>query len=146
MRANPEKVVQSTDPYVCDLPPERSFHLDTYCFDSAPERDLFWRLVNDKKIKTVYFTGMLTHGQTDFFVQYIDPDSHTVRSYYPDFIFQKQDGTWVIVEVKGEHQINDPVVLAKKAFAEQMAAASHMTYRMIGGKDATTSGYHDLLA
>ncbi len=145
VRAHPDKVVQSSDQFACDVPAERSFHLDTYCFDSGPERDLFWRLVNDKKIKTVYFTGMLTHGQTDFFVQYIDPESHTVRSYYPDFIFQKEDGTWVIVEVKGEHQMEDLVVLAKKAFAEQMASASRMTYRMIGGQDVNGSGYHDLL-
>jgi hypothetical protein len=34
------------------------------------------------------------------------------------------DGTWVIVEVKGDNKIEDPVVLAKQAFAEQMAVAS----------------------
>lgn len=145
VRAHPDLVKCATDEHFCDLPPDRSFHLDTYCFDSGPERELFWKLVMDKKIKKVYFTGMLTHGQTDFFVQYIDPESHTVRSYYPDFLFQKEDDTWVIVEVKGEHKIDDPVVQAKKAFAEQMATASQMTYQIIGGKDVSKDGYYDLM-
>jgi type III restriction enzyme len=136
-------VVERAHPVASKVPPERSFHLDTYAFDSNPEQELFWKLLNDKKIKHVYFTGMLTHGQSEFFVQYIDPDSHTVRTYYPDFIFQKEDGTWVIVEVKGEHQIDDPVVKAKQEFAEQMATASRMTYRIIGGK-AVGSGYGGL--
>lgn len=114
---------------------ERSFHLDTYCFDSKPERELFWDLLNSGKVRKLYFTGMLTHGQTDFFVQYIDPDSHTIRSYYPDFLVQKEDGSYVIVEVKGDNKIDDPVVLAKQRFAEQMATASGMTYRVVKGSE-----------
>ena len=55
-------------------------------------------------MKKIYFTGMLTHGQSDFFIRYIDPDSRTVRSYHPDFIFQceEPDGglKYVIVEVR----------------------------------------------
>ena len=55
-------------------------------------------------MKEIYFTGMLTHGQSDFFIRYIDPDSRTVRSYNPDFIFQSEepDGglKYVIVEVR----------------------------------------------
>ncbi len=115
---------------------DKSFHLDTYCFDSNPELELFWALLSDKRINKIYFTGMLTHGQSDFFIQYIDPDSHTIRSYYPDFIFQKTDGTYTIVEVKGDNMIDDPIVLAKKQFAEQIAGASKMTYRVIKGSDA----------
>ena len=123
---------------------EKSFHLDTYCFDSIPERVLFWNLLRDGKVKKLYFTGMLTHGQSEFYIQYIDPESHTIRSYYPDFLFQKQDGTYVIVEVKGDNRIEDPVVLAKQQFAEQIAGASGMTYRIIKGSDAT-KGNHDFL-
>ena len=33
----------------------------------------------------VYLTGMLPHGQTDFCIDYIAPDTHGVRSYYQDF-------------------------------------------------------------
>ena len=87
---------------------------------------------------------MLTHGQSDFFIQYIDPDSHTIRSYYPDFIFQKTDGSYTIVEVKGDNMIEDRVVLAKKRFAEQIAGASKMTYSVIKGTDAE-KGRRDIL-
>lgn len=123
----------------------KSFHLDTYCFDSDPEKKLFWALLSEGKVHKLYFTGMLTHGQTDFFVQYIDPESHTVRSYYPDFLFQKEDGSYVIVEVKGDDKIDDPVVQAKKEFAEQMAVASGMTYRIIKGSEAQKGHYSSLL-
>jgi hypothetical protein len=59
----------------------KSFHLDTYCFDSTPEREFFWDLVRDGRVKKIYFTGMLTHGQSDFYIQYIDPESRPVRSF-----------------------------------------------------------------
>jgi len=124
----------------------KSFHLDTYCFDSEPERQLFWKLIRDGRVKKLYFTGMLTHGQSDFFVQYIDPDSHTIRSYYPDFLFQKENGSYVIVEVKGEHMVDLPVVQAKKEFARQMAVASGMTYEMIGGRDVASELYAGLFS
>ena len=124
----------------------QSFHVDTYCFDSKPEKELFWRLIRDRRVKELYFTGMLTHGQSDFFVQYIDPESHTVRNYYPDFLVKKDDGSYLIVEVKGENKLEDPVVLAKKDFAEQMAVASGMDYQIIGGMDVSTDAYHELFS
>ena len=115
----------------------KSFHLDTYCFDSNPERDLFWRLIKDGRVAKLFFTGMLTHGQSDFFVQYIDPETHSIRSYYPDFLLQGTDGKFIIVEVKGDNQIDAPVVLAKQRYAEELAGASGMTYRIIKGTDAS---------
>ncbi len=123
----------------------KSFHLDTYCFDSNPEQTLFWDLLREGRVNKVYFTGMLTHGQSDFYIQYIDPESHTVRSYYPDFVVQKDDGSYVIVEVKGDNMIDDPVVQAKKEFARQLAAASGMEYRIIKGSDAMNRHYQALL-
>lgn len=122
----------------------KSFNLDTYCFDSIPERNLFWDLLKDGRVKKIYFTGMLTHGQSEFFIQYIDPESHTIRSYYPDFLMQRTDDTYIIVEVKGDNVIEDPIVLAKKEFAEQIAGASNMTYKMIKGNDAMDSRYEML--
>jgi transketolase C-terminal domain/subunit len=88
---------------------------------------------------------MLTHGQSDFFIQYIDPESKTVRSYYPDFLFEREDGKLVIVEVKADHQFSTPVVEAKREFAEQMAVASGMTYQMIRSTDAAAHSYGQLL-
>lgn len=144
-----DKIVRSTDDVVKDDERDKSFHLDSYCFDSNSERTLFWDLLREKRVKKIYFTGMLTHGQSDFFIQYIDPDSHTVRSYYPDFVFLRAepDGSekYVVVEVKGDHQIDNAVVQAKKEFAEQVAVASGMEYQIIKSTDADTRNYRVLL-
>ena len=142
-----DKIVRSTDAKEIEI--GKSFHLDTYCFDSNPERTLFWDLLREQRVKKIYFTGMLTHGQSDFFIQYIDPDSRTVRSYYPDFVFVREepDGSekYVIVEVKGDHQIDDAVVQAKKDFAQQIAVASGMEYRIIKSSDADEHRYRMLM-
>ncbi|MEC8814160.1 MAG: TnsA endonuclease N-terminal domain-containing protein, partial [Pseudomonadota bacterium] len=144
MRADPKLTMRDSDKAVEPLK-DKSFHLDTYCFDSQPEQQLFWDLLNEGKVKEIYFTGMLTHGQSDFFIQYIDPDSRAVRSYYPDFIFKKEDDSYVIVEVKGDNKWEDPIVNAKKEFAEQMAVASGMEYKMIKGSDASAREFRRLL-
>lgn len=112
---------------------DKSFHLDTYCFDSRPEKKFFEDVVKSEDVKKIYFTGMLTHGQTDFYIQYIDPDSNTVRSYYPDFLVEKTNGDYIIVEVKGDNKIEDPIVLAKEKAARETATASRMEYKIIRG-------------
>jgi hypothetical protein len=107
-----------------------------FVFDSAPERDLFWRLLRDQRVRQIYFTGMLTHGQSDFYIHYIDPESHTVRAYYPDFVIWKDDGSLLILEVKGDNKIDDPIVRAKQGYARQLAGASAIGYHTIRGSDA----------
>ena len=124
----------------------KSFHLDTYCFDSKPERTLFWDLLRETRVKNIWFTGMLTHGQSDFFIQYIDPETHSVRSYYPDFVFVDDNGIYNIVEVKGDNMVDDPTVQAKKEYAEQLATVSKMTYQMIKSSDVMQRGYRKLLS
>lgn len=144
-----DKIVRSMDTVIKDEERAKSFHLDTYCFDSNSERTLFWDLLREHRVRKIYFTGMLTHGQSDFFIQYIDPDSHTVRSYYPDFVFLRAepDGSekYIVVEVKGDHQIDDAVVQAKKEFAQQIAVASGMEYQIIKSTDADSRNYRVLL-
>ncbi|MEM5007395.1 TnsA endonuclease N-terminal domain-containing protein [Priestia megaterium] len=130
--ANPKLVVEINDDSFKDFI-NKSFHLDTYCFDSAPERQFFEEIVRHEDIKKVYFTGMLTHGQSEFYIQYIDPDSNTVRSYYPDFLIEKVDGKMLIIEVKGDNKIDDPIVQAKEKAAREIANASEMDYRIIAG-------------
>jgi hypothetical protein len=142
--AKPDLVLSNSDPAI-EKYAEKSFHLDTYCFDSNPEKNLFLNLLHSNEVKRVYFTGMLTHGQSDFFVQYIDPDSLTVRRYYPDFILQKEDESWVIVEVKGDNKIDDPIVQAKKEYASQLAGASNMKYQVILGSEASAGKYQEIL-
>ena len=51
----------------------------------------------------------------------------------------------MIVEVKGDHQIDDAVVRAKKDFAEQIAVASGMEYQIIKSSDADARSYRMLL-
>ena len=144
-----DKIVRMSDTQIQDEERAKSFHLDTYCFDSGSENWLFWDLLREQRVKKIYFTGMLTHGQSDFFIQYIDPDSRTVRSYYPDFIFQREepDGSlkYVIVEVKADNQIEDAVVQAKKDFAQQIAVASGMEYRILKSSDADKRHFRVLL-
>ena len=144
VRANPDLVVTDDAPEVPNYK-HKSFHLNTYAFDSKPEHALFWSLLTEGKVKEVYFTGMLTHGQSDFYIQYIDPDSHAVRRYYPDFLMQKDDDSWVIVEVKGDNKVDDQIVLAKAAAAQQRASASQMSYEIIKGSEANAGDYSTLL-
>ena len=106
---------------------------------------MFRYLLADERVKKIYFTGMLTHGQTDFYIQYIDPDSHTVKRYYPDFLMQLEDDSWLIVEVKGDNLIEASVVQAKAQYARQLAAASKMNYTIIKGSDAGAGNYDSLL-
>lgn len=115
---------------------DKTFNLDHYCFDSRPEQEMFWALLRDNKIKYVWFTGMLTHGQTDFYINYIDPESGGVRSYYPDFLVQNDDDSYTIVEVKGDNKLDDDVVRAKKTYAEKLAFASGMKYVIVPGTKA----------
>jgi hypothetical protein len=138
IRAMEDELLRMTDPLVGQLA-RKSFHLDIYKFDSKPERRLFLDLLHHKQVRFIFFTGMLTHGQSDFFIEYIDPESHAVRSYYPDFLVVAEDGsaegTYVIVEVKRDDQIEDLVVQAKAEATRQMASASRMEYRLIPGSE-----------
>jgi hypothetical protein len=79
---------------------------------------------------------MLTHGQSDYCIAYIDPISNTLRHYYPDFLVRRKDGSYTIVEIKGDNMIDDTVVRAKENYAMQLASDSGFTYRMIPGKRA----------
>lgn len=114
---------------------EKSFHADTYVFDSRPELQLFLQLLANKHVKQTYFTGMFTADQTDFYVPYVDPESNRLRKYYPDFLVELDDGKYIILEVKGDHMIDDPIVKAKEAAAEEIAVESSMRYKMLKGTD-----------
>lgn len=108
----------------------KSFHADTYCFDSKPEHELFLQYITDPDVAEIFFTGMFTSGQGDLSVQYYDPNDRRVRRYFPDFLAKMKDGSYRLIEVKGAHMIDDELVLAKKAAAEEMSQASNMSYEM----------------
>lgn len=142
MNADKEMVVGVHEERVKEYA-DQSFHLDNYCFDSVPERDFFWHVLHTKKVEKIFFTGMLTHGQSEFFIQYVDPDTHRVRSYYPDFLIRKKDGSLVMIEVKGENMIDHPTVKAKQEYAEMIAKASDvsMSYELIPSKQAKDGSF-----
>lgn len=83
----------------------KSFHADTYCFDSLPEKECFMQYITNRKIKEIYFTGMFTANQGDLSVQYYDPESGRVRRYHPDFLAKLDDGSYQLIEVKGDNKI-----------------------------------------
>lgn len=115
----------------------KSFHADTYCFDSIPERECFMQYITSKKVEEVYFTGMFTSNQGDLLVHYYDPESGRVRQYYPDFLAKMEDGSYRLIEVKGDNKIDDTVVKAKQEAAEEMAVASGVQYIMYAGSKVT---------
>ena len=49
--------------------------------------------------------------------------------------FTKAAGSYLILEVKGDNMIDDPVVKAKGAAAEEVAVESSMKYEMLKGTD-----------
>lgn len=113
---------------------QKSFHADTYCFDSKPERECFLQYIkNDKKVTKVFFTGMFTSEQGDLSVQYYDPESGRIRRYYPDFIALLSNGTYQLIEVKGDNKIDDIVVQAKADAARELARENNMEYIMYAG-------------
>jgi hypothetical protein len=119
---------------------DKSFHTDYYCFDSVPENKCFWEYIKSDKVKEVYFMGMFTSKYNGLSIQYIDPETNTVRSYYPDFISFLDDDTIQIVEVKGDNKIDDLVVRAKADAAAEMATESKMSYVMLASNDIMRKG------
>lgn len=128
-------IMQNSEDSVVVKNKDKSFHADTYVFDSKPELQLFLQLLANEHVKKAYFTGMFTADQTDFYVPYIDPESNRLRKYYPDFLVKMDDGSYLILEVKGDNMIDDPVVKAKGAAAEEVAVESSMKYEMLKGTD-----------
>lgn len=113
----------------------KSFHADTYCFDSLPERECFLQYITDNRVKEIYFTGMFTAHQGDLSIQYYDPESERVRHYYPDFLALMEDGSYQLIEVKGDNKIDDSVVKAKANAAKELAVASGVEYLMYASSD-----------
>lgn len=111
----------------------KSFHADTYCFDSRPEREFFLQYITSDKVREVYFTGMFTANQGDLAIQYYDPESGRIRQYYPDFLARMEDNSYQLIEVKGDDKIDDAVVKAKAEAAHEMALASGVEYKMYAG-------------
>ena len=118
------------------IPPEQIM-VTTFTQKAAKEmkKTLLVKLLQDEKMAKAWFTGMLTQWQSDLIIHYLDPHSHTVRSYYPDFLLHFSDGSYVIMEVKGDNIVDDAAVKVKAEYAVQLAGASSMRYRMLKGTE-----------
>lgn len=132
--ANEELVVTNSSQYISKEQVKKSFHADTYCFDSKPEKELFYQYIRSGQVKEIYFTGMFTSSHSDFAIHYYDPESSRLRKYYPDFLAKMDDGSYQIIEVKQDNMIDDTIVMAKKIAAEQLAIANKMKYVMYPGQ------------
>ena len=137
--ASPELVLSKDYVGFKDFEKSKTFHADTYCFDSKPEKELFLQYVKSSKIKKIYFTGMFTSEQCGLRIQYFDPESKRLRYYYPDFFAELEDGSFQIIEVKGDNKIDDPSVQAKKLAAEELTSSVKNTlninYVMYAGSE-----------
>jgi hypothetical protein len=131
--ADPELVAHvETKPYI-DYK-NKSFHATHYCFDSRPELECFIQFLLSKDVMNVYFTGMFTSkAQSEFAIGYTDPETDRYRNYYPDFWVEMKDGSYQIIEVKGDNKLDNRVVQAKKEATLALTADSNMVYRMIPG-------------
>jgi hypothetical protein len=76
---------------------------------------------------------MFTSNQGDLSISYYDPESGRLRHYYPDFFAKMSDGTYQLIEVKGDDKIEDIVVKAKAEAATEIAIESDMVYKMYHG-------------
>lgn len=128
--AQPELVVERNTRKLDDEKRSKSFHADTYCFDSKPELECFWQYLDQDAVAQIYFTGMFTSNQGDLAIQYYDPESRRIRSYYPDFVARMTDGTLQLIEVKGDNMIDDSTVKAKTIAANEMAAEAGAEYKL----------------
>ena len=63
--ANDDLVITNHYPGFTPAQIGKSFHADTYCFDSKPEKECFMQYITSEKVKEVYFTGMFTSNQGD---------------------------------------------------------------------------------
>lgn len=129
----PELVITNKDRQFKPEEVSKSFHADTYCFDSKPEKECFLQYITSNKVKNIYFTGMFTSNQGDLSIQYYDPESRRIRLYYPDFFAEMSDGSYQLIEVKGDNKIDDAVVKAKADAATVMATHSGVEYKMYSG-------------
>ena len=114
---------------------QKSFHADTYCFDSKPEKKFFEQCIINNDVKEIYFTGMFTSGQGDLSISYYDPESGRLRHYYPDFLARMNDGSYRLIEVKGDNMIEDSIIKAKTDSAREMAVASRVEYLIYSGSE-----------
>lgn len=74
-------------------------------------------LQSGEKINSVLYKQNLS-------VHYYDPKYGRIRRYYPDFLAKIADGSYQLMDVKGDKKTDNIVAKAKQAAAEEMDVAS----------------------
>lgn len=59
--------------------------------------------------------------------------------FIKEFMGKLEDGSYQLIEVKGDNKIDDTVVKAKAAAAQEMAVASGIEYKMYAGSEIMTT-------
>ena len=71
---------------------------------------------------------MFIFEQGDFSIKYFDSVSQRIRNYYSDFLAKMEDGSYKIIEVETDNQIDNIVVRTKAEAAREIAIESSMEY------------------
>lgn len=112
------------------------FHLSIYDFDSDPEKSFFTKLINilslDKKeIDDIYFTGSINDPKkTDIYFEYKGVDGK-YHNYFPDFIITKNNGEFLIIEIKASNKENDEEVKIKRKAVEYLEGIEGNKFKYI---------------
>jgi len=98
-----------------------SYSLEYY--DSSWEFEYMKELENDDTVAK----WTKNHGIR---ISYFTEDNK-FRTYNPDFLVEKTDGTIELVEMKGQHLLKNPNTKRKMEFAKKWCDARDIKYRLI---------------
>ena len=85
---------------------------------------------------------MFTGSENGLSVQYIDPESNTIRNYYPDILVIYNDESMEIIEVKGDNKIDTKEVEAKAYAMMTLAQKWGMSYDIVKSSEIMRGLYH----
>lgn len=92
-------------------------------YDSSWELDYMKELEGDDSVSK----WTKNHG---IGIPYFDAESK-LRTYKPDFLVEKTDGTIDLVEMTGRHLLKNPDKIKKMEFAKKWCEARGMKYRIV---------------
>lgn len=91
-------------------------------YDSSWELEYMKELENDENV----MKWTKNHGIR---IPYFAPENK-FRTYNPDFLVEYADGRIELVEMKGEHLVNNPVTRRKMEYAKKWCKARGIAYRI----------------
>ena len=92
-------------------------------YDSSWEQEYMKELEGDDSVSK----WTKNHGLR---IKYFNADNK-FKTYVPDFLVEKTDGSIELVEMKGTHLLKNPDTMKKIEFAKKWCEARKMKYRII---------------